>query len=75
MAESAKSNALFSAAQNIRSLKSTRSLSELLPWAIALTRDVVLCKDGALLAGFVYDGLNTEGRSETELAADAALLE
>lgn len=66
---------MVSAAENLKALKRTRSLCELLPWAVALTPRLVLCKDGALLGGFTYQGMDTEGRGESELAGDAALLE
>jgi len=37
------------------------SMSDMLPWFGMLTPDIVLCKDGSLLAGFEYEGSDIEG--------------
>ncbi|APZ42543.1 VirB4 family type IV secretion system protein [Acidihalobacter ferrooxydans] len=66
---------MISLAERKQALTASRSLSELLPWAVLLTPGVVLCKDGSLLAGFAYRGMDTEGRGEDAKAADAKMLE
>lgn len=66
---------MISGALRKKAINRTRSTSELLPWAIHLTPDLILCKDGALMAGFQYQGLDTEGRGDQEKASDANLLE
>lgn len=47
--------------------KSGRSLGELLPWFAQVTPGLVLCQDGALLAGFAYGGADVEGREDDEV--------
>lgn len=64
-----------SARSSVAALKQTRSLGELLPWAVGLKDDIVLCKDGSILFGFTFEGMDTEGRGAEEIAGDAELLE
>lgn len=66
---------MISAKERVSSVEKNRPLAELIPWAVMLTPDLVLCKDGSLLAGFSFDGRDTEGRAADEIAADSYLLE
>lgn len=42
-----------------------RSALEIVPWFVPLTEEVVICKDGALLACFEFQGADLEGAEET----------
>uniref|UniRef100_UPI00057087D3 VirB4 family type IV secretion system protein n=1 Tax=Thioalkalivibrio sp. ALE23 TaxID=1265495 RepID=UPI00057087D3 len=43
------------------------ALAEFLPWMAFLTDELVLCKDGSLLAGFSYEGYDMEGVEAIEI--------
>lgn len=51
--------------------KAARSYAELLPWFGLPAPDLVLCQDGSLLAGFAYEGEDSEGRED--FASDQAI--
>lgn len=60
-------------------LESSRSLTDLIPWLMPLNDEVVLCKDGSLMAVFEYappdpDGLSPEDVDSDAGAAERALL-
>ncbi|AOU97736.1 hypothetical protein BI364_06985 [Acidihalobacter yilgarnensis] len=67
--------AVIAAKDRVKTLKATRALSELLPWVAPLTPGIVLCKDGGLLAGWSFHGLDSEGRGAAEQAGDSRHLE
>lgn len=50
---------------------SSRSLSELLPWMEFVTDDVVLCKDGSLVASFEFTGIDAEGVEQIDIDTQA----
>jgi len=55
--------------------KAARSFSELLPWMTLVARDLVLQKDGSLLAVYRYDGVDQEGLEPVQIDRYAQLIE
>ena len=55
--------------------KSVSSYAELLPWFGMLTRDMVICHDGSLLAGFVFEGADIEGVNDGDVNRRIDLLQ
>jgi type IV secretion system protein VirB4 len=55
--------------------KAARSFSELLPWMTLVAPDLVLQKDGSLLAIYRYDGVDQEGLEPVEIDRYAELIE
>lgn len=55
--------------------KSVSSYAELLPWFGMLSRDLVICQDGSLLAGFVFDGADIEGVDDGDVNRRIDLLQ
>lgn len=60
---------LLSLKNKMRSLRVTRSLSELLPWMVLLTPDTVVNKDGSLIRVYRFTGQDADGRPEAEAYA------
>lgn len=52
-----------------------RRMSELVPWMVLITDRLVLNKDGSLMAVFVYDGVDLEGRVQEEVESTVKRLE
>jgi type IV secretion system protein TrbE len=52
-----------------------RTLTDVMPWVSCLAPDVVLCKDGGLLACFRLSGMDVEAADPAEVDACAARLE
>lgn len=55
--------------------RGSRGYAELLPWMTLLTEDVVLCKDGALLALYEFSGAHLEAADPEEASRAAGALE
>jgi type IV secretion system protein VirB4 len=55
--------------------RGSRGFAELVPWMILLTADVVLSKDGSLLAMFELSGIDVEGTAPETVDRQARLLE
>lgn len=55
--------------------KSVSSFAELLPWFGMLTRNTVICQDGSLLAGFVFEGSDIEGVDDVDINRRIDLLQ
>jgi len=55
--------------------KSARSLGELLPWTCLYDEGTTLTLDQGLLACFKYQGIDAEGRTETEIDAAVSTFE
>ena len=55
--------------------RGSRGYAELLPWMALLTEDVVLCKDGALLALYEFSGAHLEAADPGEASRGAGALE
>ena len=53
----------------------SRSLTDLIPWLMPLNDQVVLCKDGALMAVFEYAPPDPDGQSPEESDGDASAAE
>lgn len=51
----------------------TESLAQFLPWLVHVTPDLVLCKDGSLLAAFEYTGVDID--EDNPLVIDSAVLQ
>lgn len=52
-----------------------RTMAELVPWMVLITNKLVLNKDGSLLAVFVYEGIDLEGRVQEEVESSVKRLE
>lgn len=52
-----------------------RRMSELVPWMVLITNRLVLNKDGSLMAVYVYDGIDLEGRVQEEVESSVRRLE
>lgn len=52
-----------------------RRMSELVPWMVLITNRLVLNKDGSLMAVYVYDGIDLEGRVQEEVESSVKRLE
>jgi len=50
-------------------------MAELVPWMVLITNKLVLNKDGSLMAVFVYDGIDLEGRVQEEVENSVKRLE
>jgi type IV secretion/conjugal transfer VirB4 family ATPase len=55
--------------------KSVASYAELLPWFGMLSRDLVICHDGSLLAGFAFEGADIEGVDDGDVNRRIDLLQ
>lgn len=51
---------------------SSKPLSEFLPWMEFVTNDVVLCKDGSLVASFEFTGIDAEGVEQIDIDTQAS---
>ena len=56
-------------------LESSRSLTDLIPWLMPLNDEVVLCKDGSLMAVFEYAPPDPDGQSPDDVDGDAGAAE
>jgi len=52
-----------------------RRMSELVPWMVMITNRLVLNKDGSLMAVYVYEGIDLEGRVQEEVESSVKRLE
>ena len=55
--------------------RSAASYGEVLPWFGMVSRDIVLCHDGSLLAAFTYEGADIEGVLDEDINRRIDLLQ